>query len=59
MVVLLIIALRVNKVVTKSMQTVSMVSQYIMLPFTYLASMFSKDETEEKPARRRSVSKKQ
>ena len=39
---LIAIAARVNSVVSKSMETVSMVSQYIMLPFTYIASFLNR-----------------
>lgn len=58
LIVLLMVALRINKVVGKSMETVSMVSQYIMLPFTYIASFFSWNGDEEKPARKRVATKK-
>ncbi len=45
MIVLLVMAARVNRVVWKINDTVSVVSQYVMLPFTYLSSLLSWSES--------------
>lgn len=51
---------KVNSMVNKGNEIASMVSQYVMLPFTYIGSLFSKgsDDEEEKPVRKRATTRK-
>lgn len=52
LIVLIVIAIRCNRVVGKASSTVDLITQYVTLPFTYLAGLLSRDDTEEKPRTR-------
>jgi|GEM_PF-3843712 len=56
--VLLVVALKVNKMVSKSMETVSTVAEYVLMPFTYLAGIFSKGSDDDEPVRGKVVKRK-
>lgn len=61
MIALLVLAIRVNRVVAKATDVVGMISQYIMLPFTYLAGLFARggqEDVDETPTRKRTTKSK-
>lgn len=45
-IILIVIALRCNSLVGKASGVVELVTQYVTLPFTYLAGLFSRDSSE-------------
>ncbi|MBP6911253.1 hypothetical protein KBC03_06785 [Patescibacteria group bacterium] len=49
--VFLIMAIRLNNMIAKASHVVSLVSQYVLLPFSYLTTLFARSE-EKKAARK-------
>lgn len=59
--ILIGISVRINRMVSKGMHAVSLVSEYIMLPFSYIAALFasrkSEQEEETPPAKKRTTAR--
>ena len=47
LIILIVLALRCNAIIGKASSVVELVSQYILLPFTYLSGLFSRDKSED------------
>lgn len=58
LIMLIVLTARIHHVVSKTKETITMISQYVILPFTYLASFLSKkpEDDEQKEERKRKTS---